>query len=284
MNQSTPLILVSNDDDITAKGIRVLVEAMRELGEVVVVAPDRPQSGQGHAITIGHPLRMTASKLFGDDVRAFQASGTPADCIKMGKHLVLRDRKPDLVVSGINHGSNTAISVLYSGTMSAALEAAIEGIPAIGFSLNDFRPDADFSHVIPFVQQIARAVLQNGLAKGVALNVNFPAAANGPIHGIRACRQADARYMEHFEQRRDPYQRPYYWLDGDFVNFDAGTDTDEWALANGYASVVPCKFDLTAYEALDSLRHWALIDDSPIPAEKSSDVPVPSAAHPADLG
>jgi 5'-nucleotidase len=284
MNEQKPLILVSNDDDITSKGIRVLVEAMLELGEVVVVAPDRPQSGQGHAITIGNPLRVTPSRLFGAHVRAFQTTGTPADCVKLGKHLVLRERKPDLVVSGINHGSNTAISVLYSGTMSAALEAAIEGLPSIGFSLNDYHPDADFSHVIPFVKTIATQVLREGLPKGVALNVNFPAASAGAIQGVRVCRQADARYLEQFEQRRDPYGRPYYWLDGDFVNFDAGTDTDEWALAHGYASVVPCQCDLTAYHALETLRGWSLVDHSPIPDKQVSELPEPSVAHPSDLG
>jgi 5'-nucleotidase len=258
MDSSRPLILVSNDDDITAKGIRVLVDVMRELGEVVVVAPDRPQSGQGHAITIGNPLRMTPSRLFGDDIRAFQTTGTPADCVKLGKHLVLRDRKPDLVVSGINHGSNSAISVLYSGTMSAAIEAAIEGIPAIGFSLGAYEPDADFSHTIPYVRRIAEQVLAEGLPKGVALNVNFPARSSQPIQGVRVCRQADARYLEHFEQRRDPHNRPYYWLDGDFVNFDEGDDTDEWALSHNFASVVPCQFDLTAYATLDRLRTWSL--------------------------
>ncbi len=284
MSEQKPLILVSNDDDITSKGIRVLVEAMQELGEVVVVAPDRPQSGQGHAITIGNPLRVTPSKLFGSDVRAFQTTGTPADCVKLGKHLVLRERKPDLVVSGINHGSNTAISVLYSGTMSAALEAAIEGLPAIGFSLNDYHPDADFSHAVPFIQQIAATVLREGLTKGVALNVNFPSQASGAIRGVRVCRQADARYLEHFEQRRDPYGRPYYWLDGDFVNFDAGTDTDEWAIAHNYVSIVPCQCDLTAYAALDALRGWSLVDNSPVSTADQPIVPAPSAAHPSDLG
>lgn len=284
MNHQKPLILVSNDDDITSKGIRVLVETMQQVGDVVVVAPDRPQSGQGHAITIGNPLRVTPSKLFGPEVQAFQTTGTPADCVKLGKHLVLKGRKPDLVVSGINHGSNTAISVLYSGTMSAALEAAIEGLPAVGFSLNDYHPDADFSHTVPFIRQIAEAVLRNGLPKSVALNVNFPAAAQGPIRGVRACRQADARYLEQFEQRKDPYGRPYYWLDGDFVNFDAGTDTDEWAIAHGYASVVPCQTDLTAYHALNVVKNWAIVDDSPISPEETADVPTPSAAQPADLG
>lgn len=284
MEHHKPLILVSNDDDITSKGIRILVEAMLELGEVVVVAPDRPQSGQGHAITIGHPLRVTPSHLFGSGVRAFQTSGTPADCIKLGKHLVLRDRKPDLVVSGINHGANTAISVLYSGTMSAALEAAIEGLPSIGFSLNDYHAEADFSHIVPYLKQIAQEVLSQPLPKGVALNVNFPAASAGPIRGLKVCRQADARYLEHFEQRKDPYGRPYYWLDGEFVNFDEGTDTDEWAIANGFASVVPCQCDMTAYHALVALNQWTFVDRTPTPPREVKLAPDLSAAQPADLG
>ena len=170
-----PVILITNDDDITAKGIRVLTEAMQPLGEVVVIAPDRPQSGQGHAITISSPIRLKRSPRLFEGIMAYETTGTPADCVKLGKHLILRDKKPDLVVSGINHGSNTAISVLYSGTMSGAMEAAIEGIPAIGFSLNDFSPEADFSHTVPYVQHIARQVLAHGLPPRVALNVNFPA-------------------------------------------------------------------------------------------------------------
>ncbi len=284
MDHQKPLILVSNDDDITSKGIRVLVEAMLELGEVVVVAPDRPQSGQGHAITIGNPLRVTPSRLFGSEVRAFQTTGTPADCIKLGKHLVLRDRKPDLVVSGINHGANTAISVLYSGTMSAALEAAIEGLPSIGFSLNDYHAEADFSHVVPYLKQIALTVLTHPLPKGVALNVNFPAASAAPIRGVKVCRQADARYLEHFEQRKDPYGRPYYWLDGDFVNFDEGTDTDEWAIANGFASVVPCHCDMTDYPALAALNQWSFVDHTPASESEKQPILGLSAAQPADLG
>ncbi|MFT4031218.1 MAG: 5'/3'-nucleotidase SurE [Siphonobacter sp.] len=255
MSVQKPTILVTNDDDITSKGIRVLAEAMQEIGEVVIVAPDRPQSGQGHAITINYPIRLKRSHVFSDLV-AYETTGTPADCVKIGKHLLFKDKKPDLVVSGINHGSNTAISVLYSGTMSAAIEAAIEGIPAIGFSLANYHPEADFSHTVDYLQSIAKRVLKRGLPEHIALNVNFPARTEEPLKGIRLCRQADARYMEHFQQREDPYGRPYYWLDGDFVNFDQGDDTDEWALANNYVSIVPCKCDLTAYSTLEDLKSW----------------------------
>lgn len=248
-----PLILVSNDDGITATGIRNLVEVASSLGEVVVVAPDGPQSGMGHAITIGHPLRLRPSRIFGDIV-AYECSGTPADCVKLAKSEVLKGRIPDLVVSGINHGSNSSISVLYSGTMSAAIEAAIEGLPAIGFSLCDYGTEADFSHTRPFVEQVITQALQNGIPPGVTLNVNFPSISAGKIKGIKVCRQARAKWQEEFDRRQDPHRRDYYWMVGSFINMDKGEDTDEWALANNYASLVPCTFDLTAYTAMPTLN------------------------------
>ena len=254
-----PLILISNDDGITAPGLAKLVELMAQLGEVVVVAPDSPQSGMGHAITIGHPLRLSENRVFGPDIEAYECSGTPADCVKIAKHHVLRDRRPDLVVSGINHGSNASVNVLYSGTLSAAIEAAIEGLPAIGFSLCEYGPNADFSHVDEWVLNIARKALEQGIPASTALNVNLPKRASGPIKGIRLCRQARAKWQEEFDERHDPYQRPYYWLIGQFVNLDAGADTDEAALAEGYVSVVPCQFDLTNYGALAQLAQtWQL--------------------------
>ncbi len=255
-----PLILISNDDSLIAPGIAHLVQLMRELGaEVVVVAPASPQSGMGHAITIGHPLRLDKSDRFGPDVEAYACSGTPADCVKIAKHYILKDRRPDLVVSGINHGSNSSVNVLYSGTMSAAIEAAIEGLPAIGFSLCEYGDDADFSHVGPWVLEVCRQALAHGIPAGTALNVNIPKHAAGPIQGIRLARQARAKWQESFEQRHDPYKRPYYWLLGDFVNQDPGRDTDEAALADGYVSVVPCQFDLTSYQALGELAlAWQL--------------------------
>jgi len=249
---SKPLILVSNDDGITSRGIRVLVNVMQRLGDVVVVAPDGPQSGTGHAITIGNTLRLTEEEIF-EDVIAYKSSGTPADCVKLAKFHVLKDRKPDLIVSGINHGSNTSISVLYSGTMSAAIEGAIEGYPSIGFSLCDFSAQADFSHTEEWVYKIAKQVLENGMPKGVALNVNFPPKRHDPIKGIKICRQARAKWQEEFEERFDPNGRRYFWLAGNFVNFDKGEDNDEWAIANNYASIVPCQFDLTAHHAISQL-------------------------------
>lgn len=254
--KSKPLILVSNDDGITSKGIRVLVSVMKKLGDVVVVAPDSPQSGMGHAITIGETLRLYEEDVF-EDVLAYKSSGTPADCVKLAKHYVLKDRTPDLVVSGINHGSNTSISVLYSGTMSAAIEGALEGYPSIGFSLCDFSSKADFSHVEEWVEKIARQVLENGIAKGVALNVNFPPKRNESIKGIKVCRQADAKWQEEFAERYDPTGRKYFWMAGNFVNFDKGEDNDEWAIANNYISIVPCQYDLTAYHAISQInKEW----------------------------
>lgn len=259
MADRKPLILVTNDDGITSSGIRTLVELMQQLGTVVVVAPNSPQSGMGHAITISSPLRLYPSDLFTDatDVIAYECSGTPADCVKLAKHHVLKDKAPDLVVSGINHGSNTSISVLYSGTMSAAIEGALEGIPAIGFSLNDFTRQADFSHTHAHILTIARQVLERGMPKGTALNVNFPARAAEPIQGIKICRQANAKWQEEFDERRDPHGRRYFWLAGEFVNFDThAEDTDEYAITHNYTSVVPCQYDLTAYSLLDELAGW----------------------------
>ncbi len=258
MADRKPLILVTNDDGITSSGIRTLVELMQQLGTVVVVAPNSPQSGMGHAITISSPLRLYPSEIF-DGVIAYECSGTPADCVKLAKHHVLKDKAPDLVVSGINHGSNTSISVLYSGTMSAAIEGALEGIPAIGFSLNDFTRQADFSHTHAHILTIARQVLERGMPKGTALNVNFPARAAEPIQGIKVCRQANAKWQEEFDERRDPHGRRYFWLAGEFVNFDThAEDTDEYAITHNYTSVVPCQYDLTAYGLLDELAGWQM--------------------------
>ncbi|MCA4898995.1 MAG: 5'/3'-nucleotidase SurE [Bacteroidota bacterium] len=256
-----PLILVTNDDGITARGIKNLVEVMKELGEVLVVAPDGPQSGMGHAITVGDTLRLNESFIF-EGVKAYECSGTPADCVKMARHFVLRNqRQPDVVVSGINHGSNTSISVLYSGTMSAAIEGAIEGTPSIGFSLCDYSHKADFSHTHEFVRKITAQVLKKGLPKGVALNVNIPPKRIEPIQGIRVCRQANAKWVEEFDQRFDPYGRDYFWMTGNFINFDKAEDNDEWAIANNFVSVVPCQFDLTAHQAISVLNEeWDILN------------------------
>lgn len=253
MKSTKPTILVVNDDGITAPGIKALISVMQEIGRVVVVAPDSPQSGMGHAITIGKPLRMDKVDLY-DGVEMYRCSGTPVDCVKLAVTRIFKGQKPDLCVSGINHGLNNGINVLYSGTMSAAVEGAIEHIPSIGFSLDDYSWQADFSHCLKFVKEIALQVLQNGLPVGTLLNVNFPNVPN--IKGIRICRQANAKWAEDFDERIDPYKRPYYWISGVFQVNDNGQDTDSWALDNHYASVVPTQFDMTAHHAIPVLNGW----------------------------
>lgn len=247
-----PVILVTNDDGITAPGIRNLVETMQAFGEVVVVAPDSPQSAMGHAITISKPLRLDRVDVF-PGVESWQCSGTPVDCVKLAVNQVLH-RKPDLLVSGINHGSNSSINVIYSGTMSAAMEGAIEGIPSIGFSLLNFSLQANFNPARKMVERIVRNVLRIGLPEGTLLNVNIPNLALSKIRGIRICRQANAKWKEEFDERKDPNGRTYYWLTGKFINFDTGDDTDEWALHHGYVSVVPVQFDFTAHHAIQHLN------------------------------
>jgi 5'-nucleotidase len=246
IKKSEPIILITNDDDITSPGIRNLVEAVKDLGKVVVVAPDKPQSGMGHAITIGSPLRMNKMNLFGE-IEAWQTSGTPVDCVKLAVDKILH-RKPDICLSGINHGANHSINVIYSGTMSAAMEAAIEGIPSIGFSLLDYRYDADFGPSKSIVQKIVKSILAlKNPDKHLLLNVNIPSVPLTEIKGIKICKQAYAKYDEAFDERIDPQGKKYFWLTGEFKNFDKGKDTDVWALQNNYVSVVPVQFDLTNY-------------------------------------
>ncbi|MBO6880680.1 MULTISPECIES: 5'/3'-nucleotidase SurE [Winogradskyella] len=253
-----PLILVTNDDGITAPGMRTLISVMRKIGDVVVVAPDGPQSGMGHAITVNDTLYIEKVDIDGKQPE-YSCSGTPADCVKLAVREIL-DRTPDICVSGINHGSNSSINVIYSGTMSAALEAGIEGIPAIGFSLLDYNWNANFEHCKPFVETITRQVLEHGLPDGVVLNVNLPNLDKKDIKGIKVCRQARANWVEEFDKRTNPMGRDYYWLAGKFVNMDEGEDTDEWALANGYVSLVPVQFDLTAHHSIQNINTWKLND------------------------
>lgn len=241
-----PVILVTNDDGINAPGIRNLVDAVRGLGKIVVVAPDKPQSGMGHAITIGNPLRLNPMHHLFDGVEAWQCSGTPVDCVKLAVDKVLR-RKPDICLSGINHGANHSINVIYSGTMSAAVEAAIESIPSVGFSILDYSVEADFTAARKYVKIIVEEVLNHPLDKHLILNVNFPAVPESLIKGLKVCRQAYAKYEEDFIERNDPNSKKYYWLTGKFVNFDKGRDTDVWALEHNYVSVVPVQFDMTNY-------------------------------------
>ncbi len=257
--QKEPVILVVNDDGVTAPGIHNLVEAVKGLGKIVVVAPDKPQSGMGHAITIGVPLRLNKVALFGPDVEAWQCTGTPVDCVKLAVDKVLHS-KPDICISGINHGANHSINVIYSGTMSAAVEAAIESIPAVGFSLLDYSLEADFTAARKYARMIVEQLLQTPPPKHTVLNVNIPIGEPDDIKGLKICRQAYAKYEEDFLERTDPHGRKYYWLTGEFVNFDEGTDTDVWALANKYVSVVPVQFDLTHYKQKEELeKTWSIV-------------------------
>jgi len=230
---------------------------MNEIGEVFVVAPDSPQSAMGHAITINSTLHCHKIKVTEGPQEEYSCSGTPADCVKLAVNELL-DRKPDLCVSGINHGSNSSINVIYSGTMSAAMEAGIEGIPAIGFSLLDFQWNADFNPLRNYIRQITLEAISHGIPKDVVLNVNFPKLKEEEIKGIKICRQARANWVEEFDKRTNPMGREYYWLTGTFVNEDKGEDTDEWALSQGYISIVPTQFDLTAHHSIQQLNTWNL--------------------------
>ncbi len=249
-----PLILVTNDDGIAAPGLRALVEISAQLGEVLIVAPDSPQSGQGHAITIHEPLRLNKVSLFGE-LEAYECTGTPVDCVKLAKHVLLKGRQPDLCVSGINHGSNASINIIYSGTLSAALEASLEGIDSIGFSLLDYSWDADFEPCKPFIRRLMEHVLRHGIGNGCKLlNVNFPRLPQEQLKGFKVCRQADGRWKEHYVEHLDPRGQPYYWLTGEFISTDMAEDTDIWALEHGFVSVVPSGHDLTHYPSLEELK------------------------------
>ena len=249
-----PLILIVNDDGINAPGIRKLISIMNDFGEIVVVAPDGPQSGKGHAITIESTIRCDKVIIDNGPQIEYSCSGTPVDCVKLAVNKLIT-RKPDLCVSGINHGSNSSINVIYSGTMSAAVEGALEGIPSIGFSLLDYSHEADFSEGEKYIREITQSVLDNNLPDGVCLNVNIPKSVDDKeIKGVKVCRQAKANWVEEFDEREDPKGRKYYWLTGKFINYDKGDDTDERALENHYISVVPVQFDVTAYHAISKLN------------------------------
>ena len=248
-----PLILLTNDDGIAAPGLRTLVGVARQLGEVIVVAPGSPQSGQGHAITLEDPLRIHPVDVF-DGIEAYECTGTPVDCVKLAKHVVAAGRTIDFCASGINHGSNAGVNVIYSGTMSAAMEASLEGITSVGFSLLDYRWGADFAVAEPYVRQIIERGLAGAFGAATLLNVNIPTGVDAPIAGLKVCRQADARWIEKFQEGTDPRGQKYYWLTGSFVPNDVVDGTDIYALDRHYVSVVPCMHDLTQHHALDRLR------------------------------
>lgn len=253
---SKPLILVTNDDGFYAPGIEALTEVAKKFGQVIKIAPDKPQSGMGHAITINSTLRIQKMHE-SEEFSAYQCTGTPVDCVKIALDVIL-DRKPDLIISGINHGSNASINVIYSGTMSAALEGYIEGVPSIGFSLLDHSIEADFTAAKHFAEKVIKQALAHE-GKNYCLNVNIPRLNHTLIKGIKVCRQAHAKWQEEFDKRQDPSGQDYYWLTGHFVPFeDHQEDTDLWALDNGYVSIVPVSYDLTHFKVLEEITSWNL--------------------------
>lgn len=258
MSNSKLKILISNDDSIYAPGIKHLVDIAKNFGEVTVVAPADPQSGMSHAMTLGKPIRLKKSNKF-EGVNAYKCTGTPVDCIKIALDQLFEEKKPDLVLSGINHGANSSSNVMYSGTMAAAMEGAVAQINSIGFSYLDHDHQADFSVCYKYVPQIIEMALQYGFPPSRLLNVNIPNFTTDEIKGVKICRQANARWIEDYEKRTDPLGKDYYWLKGEFVNYDKKTDTDIYALENAYISVVPVLQDFTAYKSLDYLnQNWKL--------------------------
>ena len=254
--EKKPLIFVTNDDGIFSKGIKSLVEVVEKFGDIVIIAPDKPQSGMGHAITLNQPLRLNKDLIFSKH-ESYTCTGTPVDCVKLGISEVMK-RKPDLLVSGINHGGNISTNVLYSGTMSAAVEGAMENIPSIGFSLCDFDADADFEGAKVIVKKTIELVLKNSFPNNICLNVNIPKIPIKDMKGIKIARQADAFWEDRFEKRMDQFNKPYYWLTGEFGNFDHGEDTDIFAISEGFASIVPTQYDMTSYNAVEEIKKWKL--------------------------
>jgi 5'-nucleotidase len=255
----TPLILITNDDGIEANGLKTLISVAREFGDVVAISSQAPMSGMSHAITIKVPLRV---KLVEESpgFKKYLTNGTPVDGVKLAFNSIM-ERKPDLLISGINHGSNSSSSVLYSGTMAAAMEGAINHIPSVGFSLLDYTPQADFSASGGIARKVIGKVLKEGLQDGICLNVNIPAVKAEEIKGIKICKQANGYWKEEFEKRTDPMGQEYYWLTGFFHNREpdgGGEGTDEKALEEHYVSIVPINTDLTAFHYLKELKSFEL--------------------------
>jgi 5'-nucleotidase len=248
-----PLILITNDDGVNALGINKLIESIAPLGEVVVVAPDGPRSGMSGAISAINPIRISLLKNEGD-LKIYSCTGTPVDCVKIGVDRIL-GRKPDMLISGVNHGSNAAICVIYSGTVGATLEGCIIGVPSLAVSLTDHSPRADFSEAARIGKLVAEKVLQNGLPEGICLNLNVPAIPK--VKGLKVSSQTLGYWTKEFEEMKDPSGRSVYWLTGEFFNQDPdNVNNDEWALANGYAALVPLQIDMTAYNFMEKLKSW----------------------------
>ena len=251
MENTRPLILITNDDSINAPGIHHLAECVRSMGDVYIVAPEHPHSGQSAAMTVGQPLRIKELSSDSDGIRLFTVNGTPVDCVKLALHAIV-PRRPDVVFAGINHGSNSGVNVTYSGTMGAVLEGCIEGIPSVGFSLMHHSMKADFTLSTAFVAAIAANVIKHGLPDGICLNVNIPARVMP--EGIRVCRAAKGKWVDSYQRYLDPLGVPFYWLTGKFVNFEPdAVDTDEYWLQRRYISIVPVSCDYTARQAVRAL-------------------------------
>lgn len=253
LEQNDRLILLTNDDGLYASGLRTLLEVMEEFGKIVLISTLESMSGMSQALTVKTPLRV---KLLEETERrrVYACNGTPTDSVKIAVNQLL-ERKPDWVVSGINHGANASVSVLYSGTMAAALEGCLYGIDSVGFSLNDFSRTADFSICKKYIRMVMQRLVARPLPKGICLNVNIPSIPENDIKGILVCRQAKGNWKEEFEKRKDPMGRTYYWLTGMFQNQEPeAVDSDEWALANGYVSVVPVSVDMTAHWYIANLK------------------------------
>lgn len=256
-NSRERLIFVTNDDGFSAKGFAAAIEVAREFGRVFAVAPATTQSGRSQAITMYEPLFLESQRQE-EGVEVYSFSGTPTDCVKIAFDNLLKDERVDLVLSGINHGSNSAINVLYSGTMGAAIEGSFYGCPSIGLSLTSHDADADFTAAKKYAREIVAAVLEGGDAAGrpLCLNVNVPNIALEDIRGVRVCRQCRGIWTEEFFRHEDPRGKPYYWLTGSYTNYEPeAEDTDEWALANGYVSVVPVQVDMTGYAQMPALQN-----------------------------
>lgn len=253
--ENNRLLLITNDDGINAKGLKILIDIAREFGDIVVVAPMESQSGMSHAITMKVPLRVELVKEE-SGLKIYGCSGTPVDSVKLALNKIL-PRNPDMIISGINHGSNSSTSVIYSGTMAAAIEGCINKIPSVGLSLIDYDDDADFSHILGYVRLIIKNVLEEGIPDQTCLNVNFPGLNGEVIKGMKICRQNNGYWKEEFEKRTDPSRRNYYWLTGRYLNLEPqATDTDEWALQNNYISIVPIKVDFTSHHTIQKLKNW----------------------------
>lgn len=256
MENKKPLILITNDDGYQAKGIEALIDSVKDLGDIIVVAPDGPRSGMSSAITSLQPLRVYLINE-SQNIKVYATTGTPVDCVKLGIS-ELAERRPDIVLSGVNHGSNAAVAVLYSGTMGAAIEGAVFKIPSIGFSLLDHSHNADFTYSKKYIHTITKQVLEEGLPSGTCLNVNIP--KGDDIKGIRVCRQTSGQWVNEFMQSKDGADKDIYWLTGNFENDEPSDEmTDEWALANRYVSVVPVKVDMTNHDLIASIKSWEAI-------------------------